>query len=88
MLDGIGQQFLATGKLYDTMFDQGHIDAATYRPWFVFATKFKLVYKSVVETWNKALTIEDSREAADVAISLKNELLQFFYAAQLKGQNL
>lgn len=86
ILDATGKQFLVTGKLFDQLFDDGHITAAQYRPWFVFAQKFKLVFKAAVHAWNKAITVKDSQDAADAIIAIKNELLQFYLAAQAKGQ--
>ena len=87
MLDVVGKQFITTGKLYDALFDQGHIDSAQYRPWARFAEKFKLVYKASVDGWVTAQTVQDSKGAAEAVIAIKNELLQFYLAAQAKGKS-
>ncbi len=85
-LDAVGKQFLATGKMYDTLFDQGSISAADYRPWAVFAERFKLVYEPAVKAWLAAQSQQEKGDAGDAIIAVKNELLSFYIAALAKKE--
>ncbi len=85
-LDAVGQQFLATGKLYDQLFEQGSISAAEYRPWAQFAERFKLVYEPAVKSWLSARSAQEKGDAADAIIAVKNELLSFYIAALAKKE--
>ncbi len=85
-LDAVGQQFLATGKLYDQLFEQGSISAADYRPWAQFAEKFKVVYEPAVKSWLAAQSQQEKGDAADAILAVKNELLSFYIAALAKKE--
>ncbi len=85
-LDAVGQQFLTTGKMYDQLFDQGSISAADYRPWAVFAERFKLVYEPAVKAWLAAQSSQEKGDAADAILAVKNELLSFYIAALSKKE--
>ncbi len=85
-LDAVGQQFLSTGKMYDQLFEQGSISAADYRPWAVFAERFKLVYEPAVKSWLAAQTQQEKGDAAKVILAVKNELLSFYIAALAKKE--
>lgn len=85
-LDAVGQQFLATGKIYDQLFEAGSISAAQYRPWAVFAEKFVLVYEPAVKAWLAAQSQQEKGDAADVVLAVKNELLSFYIAALAKKE--
>ncbi len=83
-LDAVGQQFLSTGKLYDTLFEQGSLTAEEYRPWAAFAERFKVIYEPAVKSWLAAQTVKDKNDAANILLAVKNELLAFYIAAQAK----
>ena len=85
-LDAVGKQFLATGKIYDQLFEQGSISAADYRPWAVFAEKFKTVYEPIVKSWLAAQSVQEKGDAADAVLAIKNELLSFYIAALAKKE--
>jgi hypothetical protein len=85
-LDAVGKQYLATGKIYDTLFEQGSISAADYRPWAVFAEKFKLVYEPAVKAWLAAQTQQEKGDAGAMILAVKNELLSFYIAALAKKE--
>ena len=86
VLDATGQQFLSTGKIYDQLFEQGSMSAAEYRPWAVFAEKFKVVYPPAVDAWVAARTAQEKGDAADAIKAVKDELLQFYIAALAKKE--
>ena len=85
-LDAVGQQFLTTGKMYDQLFEQGSISAGDYRPWAVFAERFKLVYEPAVKAWLAAKSSQEKGDAADAILAVKNELLSFYIAALSKKE--
>lgn len=85
-LDAVGQQFLTTGKLYDQLFEQGSLTPAEYRPWAVFAERFKLIYEPVVKSWLAARTNQEKGDATDAILAIKNELLAFYLAALAKKE--
>jgi hypothetical protein len=85
VLDEVGQQFLATGKMYDTLLANKQVTVEEYRVWATFANRFKAVYPSVVVTWNTAQESGKVDQAADAILTLKNELLAFYLTAQAKG---
>ncbi len=85
-LDAVGKQFLATGKMYDTLFDQGSISAVQYRPWAQFAERFKLVYEPAVKAWLAAQSQQQKGDAGDAILAIKNELLAFYIAALAKKE--
>ena len=80
-LDAVGQQFLTTGKMYDQLFEQGSLTPAEYRPWAVFAERFKLVYEPAVKSWLAAASQQEKGDAASAILAVKNELLAFYLAA-------
>jgi hypothetical protein len=86
VLDAVGQQFLATGKMYDQLFEQGSLTPAEYRPWAVFAERFKLVYEPAVKAWLAAASTQEKGDAADAILAVKNELLTFYIAALSKKE--
>lgn len=83
-LDAVGQQFLATGKMFDTLIVEGKITPAEYRAWAVFAEKFKLIYEPPVKSWLAAKTAAEKGDAADAVLAVKNELLAFYLSALAK----
>ena len=83
-LDEVGQQFLATGAMYDSMLKSKAVSAEEYRAWAAFANHFKAVYPSVVATWKQAQTAQQASDSVDAILALKNELLGFYLAAQAK----
>jgi len=85
ILDAVGKQFVVTGLLYDRLHTQGFVTDAQYRSWATFAHKFKLGYEPAVKAWLSAQTVEDKNDATSAILSIKNELLTWWIAAQAKG---
>jgi len=84
VLTEVGNQFVTTGEMYNSLFTVGKISAGEYKTWANFATRFKLVYPSVVDAWKTAETTKEAEGAVGAILALKTELLQFFITAQQK----
>lgn len=79
-LAAIGQQFVQTGHLYDTLLEKKLITPEQYRPWAAFAKEFQWSYPKAVEMWRLAVRSEDAAAAGkleEVVLALKNQLLTF-----------
>ncbi len=74
-LDTIGQSFITTANLYDSLHNAGKITDDEYRAFAVFANQFKVIYPVTVDTWQ---AIESNPELAESeqAETLTNQILK------------
>ncbi len=83
-LDTIGQSFVTTANLYNSLHDAGKITDDEYRAFAVFAKQFKVIYPVVVDTWK---AIESNPELAEgeqtetlinQILKLKQQLIEYY----------
>ena len=83
-LDTIGQSFITTANLYDSLHNAGKITDDEYRAFAVFAKQFKVIYPVAVDTWQ---AIESNPELAegeqaetltDQILKLKQQLIEYY----------
>ncbi|KKM92959.1 hypothetical protein LCGC14_1213230 [marine sediment metagenome] len=74
-LDTIGQSFVTTANLYNSLHDAGKITDDEYRAFAVFAKQFKVIYPVAVDTWK---AVESNPELAEgkQAETLTNQILK------------
>ena len=83
-LDTIGQSFVTTANLYNSLHDAGKITDDEYRAFAVFAKQFKVIFPVAVDTWQ---AIESNPELAEdkqtetltnQILKLKQQLIEYY----------
>ena len=83
-LDTIGQSFVTTANLYNSLHDAGKITDDEYRAFAVFARQFKVIFPVAVDTWQ---AIESNPELAEdkqietltnQILKLKQQLIEYY----------
>jgi len=88
-IDAIGKQFVATAAMYNQFYDAGLVTKEEYRTWAAFATRFKVFYPQLVDSWMIFADKPDAAGAAEISqqiSTLKNQLLVFYLVAVQKGE--
>ena len=74
-LDTIGQSFITTANLYNSLHDAGKITDDEYRAFAAFAKQFKVIYPVAVDTW-KAVESNPELAEGEQAETLTNQILK------------
>ncbi|KKK78180.1 hypothetical protein LCGC14_2846150 [marine sediment metagenome] len=83
-LDTIGQSFITTANLYNSLHDAGKITDDEYRAFAVFAKQFKVIYPVAVDTWKavesnpKLAEGEQAETLTDQILKLKQQLIEYY----------
>ncbi len=84
VLDTIGQSFVTTANLYNSLHDAGKITDDEYRAFAVFARQFKVIYPVAVDTWqaikeNPELAESEQTETlTNQILKLKQQLIEYY----------
>ena len=83
-LDAIGQSFVVTANLYNSLHEAGKITDDEYRAFAMFAKQFKVIYPVAVDTWqavkeNPELAENKQTETlTDQILKLKQRLIEYY----------
>ena len=83
-LDTIGQSFVTTANLYNSLHDAGKITDDEYRAFAVFAKQFKVIYPVAVDTWQaiesnpELVESKQTETLTNQILKLKQQLIEYY----------